>query len=73
MSKQKKRQYFQIYCLVIVLLFAIPVFSRDQEVAAVDDSQNILPEKDRALVMNNWLKWSLARDVREKNLDPDLS
>ena len=65
MSKQKKRQYFQIYCLVIVLLFAIPVFSRDQEVAAVDDSQNILPEKDRALVMNNWLKWRLENIIPE--------
>ena len=65
MFGQKKWQSFRIYCLVIILFLAIPAISKEQGVAAVKDSQNILPERDRAQVMNNWLKWRLENIIPE--------
>ncbi len=41
-------------------------FAQENSVAAVDDSRNILSEKERAQVMNDWLKWRL------ENIIPDL-
>jgi hypothetical protein len=37
--------------------------STGQEIADVNDSKNILPEKDREQVMNEWLKWRLDNIV----------
>ena len=65
MFEQKLSQSFRICCLVFILFLAIPAISKDQEVAAVDDSRNILSEKDRAQVMNNWLKWRLENIIPE--------
>lgn len=65
MFEQKLWQSFRICCLVSLLLLAIPAFSKGQRVAAVDDSWNILPEKDRAQVMNIWLKWRLENIIPE--------
>ncbi len=36
-----------------------------QEIAAAKDFKNILPEKDRARVMNEWLKWRLDNIIPE--------
>ena len=43
------------------LLFFIMIIScfQDYGVATVTDSYNVFPEKDRAQVMNDWLKWRL--------------
>lgn len=59
MSYQQIKKFFWIFYLLI--LFFIPCFSYTQDygVAAVDDSHNILPERERARVMNEWLKWRL--------------
>ncbi len=65
MFEQKKWQNFQIYCLVFILVIAFPAFSKNQEVAAVDDSKNILPEMDRAQMMNDWMQWRLENIIPE--------
>lgn len=59
MSCQQIKKFFWIFSLLI--LFFIPCFSYTQDygVAAVDDSHKILPERERARVMNEWLKWRL--------------
>jgi len=59
MSYQQIKKFFWIFYLLI--LFFIPCFSYTQDygVAAVDDSHKILPERERARVMNEWLKWRL--------------
>lgn len=59
MSYQQIKKFFWIFSLLI--LFFIPCFSYTQDygVAAVDDSHKILPERERARVMNEWLKWRL--------------
>lgn len=47
--------------LVIVLLLTVINlgFAEDYGVAAVNDSTKILPERERAWVMNEWLRWRL--------------
>ena len=59
MSKPNHRQSLNIFCFVMILFLVIPAIPEDRGVAAVDDSQNILSERDRARVMNEWLKCSL--------------
>ncbi len=65
MTRQKRWQSFRIFCVALILLLAIPAIPEDRGVAAVDDSQNILAERDRARVMNEWLKWRLENIVPE--------
>ena len=47
----------------IILMTASVGISKDYGVAAVDDSKNILPLRERAEVMNAWLKWRLDNIV----------
>ncbi len=51
-----------------ILLFILTSlsYSQDYGIQAVNDEWNILPEKDRARVMNEWLEWRL------ENMLPDL-
>jgi Xaa-Pro aminopeptidase len=56
---------FHVFLIALILFFAVPVVSMNQEVAAVDDSRNILNESDRANVMNGWLKWRLENIIPE--------
>ncbi|UCE42178.1 MAG: aminopeptidase P family protein [Candidatus Aminicenantes bacterium] len=65
MSKPNHRQSSNIFCFVIILFLVIPAIPEDRGVAAVEDSQNILPEKERARVMNDWLKWRLENIIPE--------
>lgn len=65
MTRQNYWQSFRIFCVALILLLAIPAIPEDRGVAAVDDSQNILAERDRARVMNEWLKWRLENIVPE--------
>ncbi|MEE8604940.1 MAG: hypothetical protein V3S65_06170, partial [Candidatus Aminicenantaceae bacterium] len=65
MTRQKRWQSFRIFCVALILLLAIPAIPEDRGVAAVDDSQNILAERNRARVMNEWLKWRLENIVPE--------
>lgn len=62
------RQPARIYGLFLFLtVFFISglVGSQAQEVAGVKDSKNILPERERARVMNEWLKWRLDNIIPE--------
>jgi Xaa-Pro aminopeptidase len=65
MSFQNHRPSFRICCLVFILFLAIPAVSEDLGVAAVDDSLNILPEGERARVINDWLQWRLDNIIPE--------
>jgi Xaa-Pro aminopeptidase len=50
---------------LILLLIAPVTFSAAQEIVNVGDSKNILSEKERARVMNDWLKWRLDNIIPE--------
>ncbi len=63
MTRQNHWQSFRIFCVALILLLAIPAIPGDRGVTAVDDSQNILSERDRARVMNEWLKWRLENII----------
>ena len=52
-------RFLKIFPLVFILLLAADSFSQDYGAAAVDDSAKILPEKERARVVNEWLRWRL--------------
>jgi hypothetical protein len=56
-----------VVLLISALAFGLSgAASAAQEIADVKDSKNILPEKDRDQLMNEWLKWRLD------NIIPDL-
>ena len=57
---------FRIISLALLFLLTSISYSQDHGVAAVNNIHNILPEKERARVMNEWLKWRLD------NILPDL-
>jgi Xaa-Pro aminopeptidase len=52
-------------CLSWILILAVS-FSAGSQVNTAGDSKNILPEKERARIMDEWLKWRL------ENILPDL-
>lgn len=52
-----------LFFLVSILLLVFPSEAQDGRVSAVDDSQNILPEQDRAHVVNRWLEWRLENII----------
>ncbi len=59
MFLKKLNRFLKIFPLVFILLLAADSFSQDHGAAAVNDSAKILPEKERARVMNEWLSWRL--------------
>ncbi len=66
MSFPQFLKFFRIISLALLFLLTSISYSQDQGVAAVKDIHNILPEKERTRVMNEWLKWRLD------NILPDL-
>jgi Xaa-Pro aminopeptidase len=52
--------------LVLLLFLAVMTYAQDIGAAAVNDIENIMPEKERADVMNEWREWRL------ENILPDL-
>ena len=59
MFDQRQRRILKFFSLALFLLIATSSFSQDYGVSAVNDSQKILPERERARVMNEWLRWRL--------------
>jgi Xaa-Pro aminopeptidase len=59
--------------LLVLSILTGGLYSQENTVADVNDSNNILPEKKRAEVMNNWLKWRLENIIpqlmRRENID----
>jgi len=51
--------FLKIFPLLFILLLAADSFTQDHGAAAVNDSAKILPEIERARVMNEWLRWRL--------------
>jgi len=59
---------FRFYGLVLLALGLVLGLSPEaftQEIADVNDSMNILPEKAREQLMNEWLKWRLDNIIPE--------
>lgn len=54
-----------LFVFVIFGAFIIPAHSQDYGAAAVDDSHNILPLRERARVMNDILRWRLDNIIPE--------
>lgn len=65
MSERKSRVAF--FCLVFFLLAQAVVLSFSQSAGFADarDSQKILPERERAEVVNDWLRWRLDHIIPE--------
>ncbi|MDH7513043.1 MAG: M24 family metallopeptidase [Clostridiales bacterium] len=61
------RKHFELIFFVIFMLFCQfgVLATAGQEIADVRDSKNILPEKERARVQNEWLKWRLDNILPE--------
>ena len=55
-----------ICAIIITILFlAILASSMNDGIEGPEDSQNILSERERAKVMNDWLKWRLENIIPE--------
>ena len=66
MSYPYNRSTVRIIRLAIILsLLAFPATSEVLGTAPVADSKNILPEEDRAGVINDWLRWRLDNVIPE--------
>ena len=59
MSNQQLFKVINIFSFIFLLLIASNLYSQDYGVASVNDSHKILPERERAKVMNEWLRWRL--------------
>ncbi len=66
MSFSQRPRGFRITSLVLLIFITSITYSQVYGVAAANDIRNILPERERARVMNEWLKWRLD------NILPDL-
>jgi len=66
MSATKKTRVPKIFSSLLWLLILAVSFSAGSQVGAAADSKNILPERERARIMDEWLKWRL------ENILPDL-
>lgn len=51
--------------IIIILFFAISASFKNYGIGGAEDSQNILSERERAKVMNDWLKWRLENVIPE--------
>lgn len=65
MPRGQPAKITRIFLFLIVFFISGLVGSQAQEVAGVNDSTNILPERERARVMNEWLKWRLDNIIPE--------
>ena len=59
MSNQQLFKAINIFSFIFLLFIASNLYSQDYGVASVNDSHKILPERERAKVMNGWLRWRL--------------
>ncbi len=62
MTDKKITQFMRIFSIVLLLLTSIHTYAQDNDIAAVKDSKKILPERERARVMNEWLRWRQASE-----------
>jgi len=58
-----KRQFLLGMVILISTVMSGAAIAQENDVAAVDDSHNILPQRERAKVMNDWLRWRLDHIV----------
>ena len=65
MSNQQLFKAIKIFSFIFLLLIASNLYSQDYGVASVNDSHKILPERERAKVMNEWLRWRLDNIIPE--------
>ncbi|MFC1782909.1 M24 family metallopeptidase [Planctomycetota bacterium] len=65
MSNWCSQKWIGLVLLLGIILLVNPVFSQDDGIAPVNDSFSILPERERARVMNDWLGWRLDNIIPE--------
>lgn len=65
MFNQNFLRFLKVFSSVFLLLLITDSYSQDYRIAAVNDSHNILPLRERAEVMNEWLKWRLDNIIPE--------
>ncbi len=61
----KKEKFLVILIIVILTVVGASIFAQDIGTAAVLDIDNVLPEKERAKVMNEILEWRLDHIIPE--------
>ena len=66
MTAEKATRSLRIFSWVLLGLIIGASFSTGSQANMAVDSKNILPERERALLMDDWLKWRL------ENILPDL-
>ena len=57
-----KTKFFKFSKIIFLFCLFLPIsisYSQEHNIAGVFDSQNILPEKKRARLVDEWLKWRL--------------
>jgi len=59
MPNQQIVKAIKNFSFIFLLLITSNLYSQDYGVASVNDSYKILPERERAKVMNEWLRWRL--------------
>lgn len=65
MCSKHQRALVVIFLGILFSVTAAGLFAQDPGVAGVKDIQKILPERDRAGAMNDWLKWRLDNIIPE--------
>lgn len=63
MFNEKPLRFVRIISLVFFLIIVSNSYSQDYGIGSGDDICNILPEKERAQVMNEWLEWRLENII----------
>lgn len=59
MFHRRRLNFFRTLAFSFLLLIPFHYYAQDVGVTSKNDSLNILPERQRARVMNDWLKWRL--------------
>lgn len=65
MSQIKSKEFLATSLLALLLFLGSLSFAQDYGVSAVNDSVKILPERERARLKNEWLRWRLDHIVPE--------
>lgn len=60
MFLQRRKKILIGFLVIFVLGTTANLLAQDPRVAGVEDFKNILPERDRAKVINDWLKWRMV-------------
>ncbi|MFB0566284.1 MAG: M24 family metallopeptidase [Candidatus Aminicenantaceae bacterium] len=65
MFNKQVLKFFTFISAAILLVVAVNSYAQNPDFEAASDSSNILAERERARIMNEWLKWRLENIIPE--------